>query len=195
MLKNLEPCDKAKINKIIKIIKNKNVTFIDCGCNYGAYSIPIAKKFPGINVYAFDASKKALIKLLKNIKLNEINNIKYFNYGIGEKSGYKNFNDNLDDFNNSGSFKFSNDTRGNKVQLFSLDELVDKKEIIIKKNLVIKLDIEGYEFFALKGMKNIINKCNVIIFFEVSKMMLESDRYLEKNFDNFLKMFVTVDIL
>ena len=30
---------------------------IDCGCNFGAYSIPIAKKFKKQKIYAFDASK------------------------------------------------------------------------------------------------------------------------------------------
>ena len=58
MLKNLRPWDKENVEKVIYFLKKYNGSFIDCGCNFGAYSIPIAKEFKHQNVYAFDASKK-----------------------------------------------------------------------------------------------------------------------------------------
>ena len=42
MLKNLKEWDKKNILKIIYLMKRYNASFVDCGCNYGAYSIPIA---------------------------------------------------------------------------------------------------------------------------------------------------------
>ena len=59
--------------------------FIDIGCNYGAFSIPIAKLKTNLNIFCFDPSKKSLNKLKENIKLNDLRNIKYFELGIGEK--------------------------------------------------------------------------------------------------------------
>ena len=189
MLKHLEEWDKDKISKIKNLIKKENASFIDCGCNYGAYSIPIAKKFPYMDIYAFDASKKIISRLIDNIDLNKIKNIKYFNIGIGEKNEKKYFNENINYYNNSGSFKFEKkkEINTNKVNIYSLDSLAKKKIIKLKKNVIIKLDIEGYEFFALKGMKEIIKKHKVIVFFEVSKMIIENNKNVVKHFDIFIK--------
>ena len=180
VLKNLVEWDKKNILKIINLIKKYNATFIDCGSNFGAYSIPIAKKFKNNEIYSFDASKKEIVNLEKNIKLNNIKNIKYFNFGVGEKNTIKYFNDNIEDFKNSGSYRFEENKTKNKVKIFKLDYIFKKKKIKLKKNIIVKLDIEGYDFLALKGMKEIISKHNVIIFFEFSKMLLENS----KNFNN-----------
>ena len=78
MLKNLKPWDSANVKKVIYFMKKYNGSFVDCGCNFGAYSIPIAKEFEDQNIYAFDASKKAIHTLEQNINLNRIKNINYF---------------------------------------------------------------------------------------------------------------------
>ena len=188
VLKNLVEWDKKNIIKIINLIIKYNATFIDCGSNFGAYSIPIAKKFKNNKVYSFDASKKEIMNLEKNIKLNNIKNIKYFNFGIGEKNTTKYFNDNIENFKNSGSYRFEKNKTKNKIKIFKLDYLFKKKKIKLKKNIIVKLDIEGYDFLALKGMKEIISKHNVIIFFEFSRMLLENSRNFNNEFDKFLKV-------
>ena len=44
MLKNLRPWDSDTINLINNLLGNYKSLFVDCGVNYGAYSIPISKK-------------------------------------------------------------------------------------------------------------------------------------------------------
>jgi 2-polyprenyl-3-methyl-5-hydroxy-6-metoxy-1,4-benzoquinol methylase len=85
MIRNLRISDDEAINFIINNIKKSNSIFIDIGCNYGAFSIPIAKLKTNLNIFCFDPSKKSLNKLKENIKLNDLRNIKYFELGIGEK--------------------------------------------------------------------------------------------------------------
>ena len=188
MLKNLREWDLENIQIILNLIKNKEFTFIDCGCNYGAYTIPIAKNNPKINIYSFDASKNVLKRLEENIKLNNIENVQTFNYGIAEKKGYEFFDDNLINYKNSGSFRFTNQNTNNsdKVKIYSLDELVEDKIIKLSRNLIIKIDIEGFEFRALKGMKEIIKNHNVFIFFEFSKMLVNSENNFKLEFENFI---------
>jgi 16S rRNA G1207 methylase RsmC len=70
MLKNLKPWDLGNINLINNLLKNYKSLFIDCGVNYGAYSIPISKQKSNTTVVCFDPSKKALSELKNNIKLN-----------------------------------------------------------------------------------------------------------------------------
>ena len=61
------------------------------------------------------------------ILLNNIENVQTFNYGIAEKKGYEFFDDNLINYKNSGSFRFTNQNTNNsdKVKIYSLDELVE----------------------------------------------------------------------
>jgi len=187
ILKNLKQWDAKNIQIIKRFIKKYNASFIDCGSNFGAYTIPIAKKFKNKKIYAFDASKNAIYQLKNNIYLNNIKNIKYFNFGIGKKNEKKVFNQNLGDFSNSGSYRFSNKKSGKKINIFSLDNLLKKKIINLNTYVIIKIDIEGYDFLALQGMKNLIKNHNVIIFFELSKILIKNTKNFNIMFINFLK--------
>ena len=187
MIKNLEIWDKDSVEMIINQIKNDNTIFIDIGCNYGAYSIPIAKLKNKINVYCFDPSKKALNQLKDNILLNDIKNIKHFNLGVGEKHKTAFFNDDIKNYDNSGLYEISNKYSGKKILINSIDNLIDDDEIIPKKKIIIKMDVEGYEFLVLQGMKKTIKKYDVFIFFEFSiKMVLNHDNLLI-SFTKFLR--------
>ena len=187
MIKNLKIWDESSVEMIINQIKNDNTTFIDIGCNYGAYSIPIAKLKNKINVYCFDPSEKALNQLKDNILLNDIKNIRYFNIGIGEKNKTVFFNDEIKNYKNSGSYEISDKYSGKKILINSIDNLIDNNTIIPKKKIIIKIDIEGYEFLALQGLIKTIKKYDVFIFFEFSKKLVSNHDNLLISFTKFLK--------
>jgi len=187
MIKNLKIWDESSVEMIINQIKNDNTTFIDIGSNYGAYSIPIAKLKNKINVYCFDPSEKALNQLKDNIVLNDIKNIKYFNVGVGEKNKTAFLNDEIKNYNNSGSYEISNKYSGKKILINSIDNLIDDGKIIPKKKIVIKMDIEGYEFLALQGLIKTIKKYDIFIFFEFSKKLVLNHDNLLISFTKFLK--------
>ena len=187
MIKNLKIWDKKNVELILNQIKNDNTVFIDIGCNYGAYSIPIAKIKNKINVYCFDPSEKALNQLKENIKLNDIQNIKHFKIGIGEKNRTAFLNDEIKNYKNSGSYEINNKNLGSKILINSIDNLIENKEIIPKKNIIIKMDVEGYEFMALQGLLKTIKNFETFIFFEFSiKLVLNHDNFLI-SFKKFLK--------
>jgi len=194
MIRNLKIWDEKIINIIIQNINKNDSIFIDIGCNYGAYSIPISKIDKNLSVYCFDPSRKSIEKLNENINLNNLKNIKYFKLGIGETKRSVFFDDNLNNYKNSGSYQINNKSIGYKINIDSIDNLIERNEIQPKKNIFIKMDIEGYEFFALKGLVNTINKFNIMIFFEFSKKILENHNSLKKEFiefinDNNLKIY------
>ena len=187
MLKNLKPWDNENVEKVIYFIKKYNGSFVDCGCNFGAYSIPIAKKFEDQNIYAFDASKKAIYNLKQNIELNKIKNINYFNIGIGDKNTEAYFNENIDNLKNDGSFRFTQNKDNEKINIYKLDDIFKNEKINLKENIIIKLDLEGFDFLALKGLSETIKKSKVIIFIEISKMLLENSDNFSNEFDLFIK--------
>ena len=186
MIRNLKIWDEKIINLIVKQINDSNSIFIDIGCNYGAYSIPISRIKNNLKVICFDPSRKSLDRLDENINLNNLKNIKYYKLGIGEKKGKVYFDDDINNYKNSGSFEINNKNLGYKINIDSIDKLVRENKIQIKKNVYIKMDIEGYEFFALKGLVKTINNYNVTIFFEFSKKILENHQNFESEFVEFL---------
>ncbi len=186
MIRNLKIWDEKIINLIIKQINDSNSIFIDIGCNYGAYSIPISRIKNNLKVICFDPSRKSLDRLDENINLNNLKNIKYYKLGIGEKKGKVYFDDDINNYKNSGSFEINNKNLGYKINIDSIDNLVRENKIQIKKNVYIKMDIEGYEFFALKGLVKTIKNYNVTIFFEFSKKILENHLNFESEFVEFL---------
>ena len=187
MLKNLKPWDNENVEKVIYFIKKYNGSFVDCGCNFGAYSIPIAKRFEDRNIYAFDASKKAIYNLEQNIELNKIKNINYFNIGIGDKNTEAYFNENIDNLKNDGSFRFTQNRDNEKINIYKLDDIFKNEKISLKENIIVKLDLEGFDFLALKGLSETIKKTKVIIFIEISKMLLENSEDFSNEFDLFIK--------
>ena len=187
MLKNLEPWDNENVEKVIYFIKKNNGSFVDCGCNFGAYSIPIAKEFKNLNIYALDASKKAIHNLEQNIDLNKLNNINYFNIGIGDKNTEMHFNEEVNDLKNDGSFRFTQNKNDKKINIYKLDDIFKNEKISLKENIIIKLDLEGFDFLALKGLSETIKKSKVIIFIEISKMLLENSENFSNEFDLFIK--------
>ena len=187
MIRNLKIWDKKNIYLIKNKIYKKEAIFLDIGCNYGAYSIPIAKYNEKINVYCFDPSKKSVDKLIENIKLNQIKNIKFFQIGIGEKVKKVNFDDNLKNYKNSGSYQVIDSNAGTKIDINSIDNLILDGIITPKENIFIKIDIEGYEFFALQGLTKTIKDYNVMIFFEFSKNILKNHENFKFKFNEFIK--------
>tara|TARA_B100000989_G_C19472822_1_gene441506 strand:- start:315 stop:1178 length:864 start_codon:yes stop_codon:yes gene_type:complete len=186
MIRSLKIWDEYIVSLIINQINEKEDIFIDIGCNYGAYSIPISKSKNQINIYSFDASKKSLDKLIENIKLNQVKNIRYFHLGIGEKEKIVKFDDETKNFKNSASYRIKNNGEGTKIKLNSIDNLIKNKIIIANKNIFIKIDIEGYEFYALKGLIETIKNYNVMIFFEFSKKLEENHSNLQFEFNKFI---------
>lgn len=187
MLKNLVEWDKENVKKIIFFMKKYNGSFVDCGCNFGAYSIPIAKKFKNQNIYAFDASKKAISSLRQNMFLNKIKNINYFNIGVGDKNTEMYFNEEISGLKNDGSYRFTKDKKKEKIKIFKLDDIFKNKKIKLKKNIIIKIDLEGFDFLAMKGLKSTLKKSKVLIFIEISKMLLDNSNDFFKEFALFVK--------
>jgi FkbM family methyltransferase len=187
MIKNLKIWDESSVEIILNQIKNDNAIFIDIGSNYGAYSIPIAKLKNRINVYCFDPSEKALNQLKDNIKLNDIKNIKYFKIGVGEKKKIAFFDDEIKNYKNSGSYEIKNKDLGKKILIDSIDNFIENNEIIPKQNIIIKMDVEGYEFLALQGLIKTIKKYDVFIFFEFSIKIILNHNDLLTLFISFLK--------
>ena len=183
--------DEGYLTFFLNNIDNKSI-FIDCGANQGFYTIPIAASNPDCVVYAFEPSLQEMEYLNKNIELNNFQNVKTFDLGIGDVEGSFNFlNDNLEKDSTKGGLIIEN-TKGNlnevkKIKVKTIDKIVeDYIDINSNSKIFIKIDIEGYDINAVYGAKNIINKYTTIILVEFSTMAVASKIYSKHNFSDFL---------
>ena len=139
--------------------ENDSEILIDVGANIGFYSILLSNNFD--QIYSFEPHNRNFLVLVKNIDKNKLKSIKTFNFGLGEKNeslkGHSNTKGEL--FQTSG-FAVS------KSRDEGVDVLIKKGDDVIqfnKKNITVKIDVEGFELFVLKGLKKTLtNNCCII---------------------------------
>lgn len=119
--------------------------FLDVGGYCGETTIEFIKKCPSYKkVYFFEPNGSNIENARKNLAAFE--NIIYVNKGCSDKKGKAFITDNL-----SASTITESANTGNAIELVALDEIVQSDG-----NLFIKMDIEGAEFEAILGARNLI---------------------------------------
>jgi len=144
-----------------EIIKKMNFnTSVDVGANNGYYTnllLGVSKK-----VISFEPIHY-LYKL--NLRLFKNKNVVIYNVALGDKETFGKLNiPQNNDPESSLVNKFKNSIV-QKVRITTGDKLLKK----IKKIDFIKIDVEGYEIFVLKGLKKTIYKSLPIFLIEIEK--------------------------
>ena len=117
--------------------------FYDIGANQGSYTI-LASKVIGSKTFSFEPVFKDFKKLEDQIKLNNVGHlVKAYNFGLSDKVGFLNFTNNIEGANRVTHKKTQNT---HKVHVTTLDTLFKLKIFSL-----IKIDVEGFEYFILKG--------------------------------------------
>ena len=153
-------------DKFIKKILKVNAVVIDIGAHWGGFSILFGKLVgKGGKVYSFEASRENF-KLLKwNICINSLKDVVIpFNLAVGDKNKTVKLKiSKTSSGHNSILRKDIPIEREEKVNQVRLDDFLN-----ISKVDFIKIDVEGYEYFALKGMENLIKQNNLWLYIEFS---------------------------
>jgi FkbM family methyltransferase len=136
---------------------DKEDTFVDIGANVGSYSI-LAGVIKGCTVHSFEPIPSTFKKLKRNIDINLNNIINIYNVGLGEDKSELFFTNNSVSTINHAVFNESG------AELIKINvETLDSYNINAN---IIKIDVEGFEYFVLKGgYKTLINenlKCIII---------------------------------
>jgi FkbM family methyltransferase len=165
---NFELAERKYISSII----NSNCNVVNIGANIGLYTVLCAHKSTNGQVYSFEPEFSNYRKLLKNIQLNKLSNVRTYNCALGSKiekmNLYRDFlNPKLDShyslLNNSKTI----DNLICSIDVITLDSLFDN--INDSFNLLI-MDVEGYESEVLIGGTNFLkNNQDCIYMIEVTK--------------------------
>ena len=141
-------------------IKKEDIV-IDVGSHVGYFTMYAANNANQGTVYSIEPYKESFEILKKNLKLNNLTNVKSFNAAISKVT--KQVTLYIDKNNQIGNsiFKTDNTTESKKVDSFSLEDFVENNKI--EKINFLKLDCEGAEFeILLNTNKELIKKINKI---------------------------------
>jgi FkbM family methyltransferase len=153
---------------LLHFLRNQD-TFLDVGANIGSYTI-LGAFVCKSNVIALEPHPKSYQRLRENVALNlNGGSVDLIQVGAGAKKGFAMLTEELD----SKNFVVESYSKGQQT----VEIVIDKLDSIVKRNIptLIKIDVEGYEIYALKGARNILadDNCNAIIL-EINSL---SDRY------------------
>lgn len=135
---------------------------IDAGANIGVFTLQAARAVGETGkVYAFEPMRKSFDMLARSVRANGFDNrCSLFNAGLGERAGKGSFH--LSGHaTNPGSSYVSLGTGGEEIAICAIDSI--NYECPIR---FIKLDVEGFESFVIRGARQTIEKHNPVIFTE-----------------------------
>lgn len=153
---------------ILKIIKNNINTgdvILDVGANIGQHSIFMSFVTGNTGkIISFEPVSSIYAQFKNSIEINNIKNITLHNLACGDMEKEMNINTISSNMGGS-SLVFSGDDRKiEKIKVITADSIVKNEN----KINFIKIDVEGYEYEALLGLKDTIEKHHPKIMLEYS---------------------------
>ncbi len=181
---NFGPYEHEELTLQLKLIEDE-YNILDIGGNYGWYAMEIAQKRPKANIFCFEPIPRSFYFLNENIELNNLANIRAFNFGFSDSEGSMNF---YFDPNLSVNASLANVSNNEKItniicSVRKLDNFVKDQNMNID---YIKCDVEGAELLVFKGGMDTIRKDKPIIFAEMLRKWTAKFNYHPNDIITFL---------
>jgi FkbM family methyltransferase len=147
---------------------NDGDCFVDIGANIGLFSLYASKKIGSKGlVIAFEPAKQTHNRMLDNIQLNGLDNIKSFQLGLSDKNEILELNISTDGHEAWNTFVPSTDNMFSlkeMVEVKSFDSFLEDNSFDINNISLVKLDVEGFEINVLKGSVDLLKSQNAPVF-------------------------------
>lgn len=152
-------------------LKDQNIrTIFDIGAHVGEYALELNQYLPQAMIYAFEPLSSAYPILLKNTA--PIQRFKAFNIALGDYKGAGKIH--RHEFSPASSILKVSDTSieaypyiGNSVveeiAIDKLDDFILANNLCIEPEILIKMDVQGFEDKVIAGGLEIIKKSKIII--------------------------------
>lgn len=150
-------------------LKSLNInTVLDIGANIGQFARETRKNLPDCQIYSFEPLKECFDKL--NINFKNDARFMAFNLALGRESSETEMN--KSSYTPSSSlltmaeehkklFPHTKRHTSEKIRMEALDRMSSRLKL--EKELLIKIDVQGFEMEVLRGGKNILRQAKTII--------------------------------
>lgn len=141
--------------RIFKKELEDGIKVMDIGANIGYYTLIVASIVGDSGkVYAVEPEPKNFEILKKNIELNSYKNVELYNMAIGDENGdgllVESGYSNLHRVAKTSDYQKMSTER---IRIVTVDEFLGNRLIDF-----IKMDVEGFEYYIIKGMTKTLNK-------------------------------------
>jgi len=149
----------VELDLLFKMSADIDYTLLDCGANYGYWSVLVSSKPYGAHrAIAIEPSGANFPKLANNARINN-NRFEVMKCAIGAGRGTARLSGTKHEaFSIAGS-----QDDGEEVPVIALDNLLDDGKIAAGGKFLIKLDVEGVEIEAIKGGARLLKEDSVIL--------------------------------
>jgi len=172
-----------KEQELVKRSLRKNSVFLDIGANSGIYSLLASKRCS--KVFSFEPDSVTRSRLEKNIKLNNIKNVKVIPYAVSDRESRANFYINPSNRGMNSLFNPTGKLGLSSVKTTTVDKVV--KRLKIRKISFVKMDIEGSELNALRGSVNTIERFKPLFLMEINKIYAKDAGFRIEEIYNFFR--------
>ena len=160
--------EEAELKAVEQFLTADSV-FIDIGANIGLYTLFAANAInENGQVISFEPFTPNFNSLTKNVSLNNFSTICLEKMAIGAKDGLINlyYDEKEKNLGMASSITLEKGVQ-EEVKLTALDSYLETKSLA--KIDLIKIDIEGFEYAALLGMRNTLTKFRPTLLIEILK--------------------------
>ncbi|HEY4041040.1 MAG TPA: FkbM family methyltransferase [Rhodopila sp.] len=158
---------------VIETMLHKGSCFVDVGANIGFVTLCAARAVGASGrVFAFEPNAGLVNRLRRMLQHNGITNVTLLPYAAGDKTGEIGFTDDL----HHGTNHVLADVAAAPVvvPVRRLDDVLGG-QLPSPDDVLVKLDVEGAEMMALRGMPNIIYRPNTAFIVEMCDARLRQN--------------------
>lgn len=155
----------------LKMCVRTGGTIVDVGANIGIYTLESSLAVgPAGHVISIEPIPSNAKSLKKSVKLNKITNVTLIEIAVGESAGSAKLS--LRSGANFGMFTIApvSDGKSLNVEVRPIDDLLEERGILFVD--LIKMDIEGSEYRALRGAMKTLQRCRPTILIELCEETL-----------------------
>ncbi len=160
-----------KVVDFFKSVLKEGSVAIDAGAYIGTHALVMGRLAGETGrVLAFEPHPDIRKKLMDNILLNGLNNIKVFSSALSDKEGKTNlfsYNDQMPDKGTSSLYELNNLEKSFEVQVSTVDKVAADEGL--NRLDLIKIDTRGSDFPIIKGAAESIRKFNPSVIFEYNR--------------------------